>query len=296
VLGRVHLLISYGRRNKLIRLAVPIPTFRFLIALAVIAPVLVGFLVIDRNHRIADQRRLAVLTYENSILKGKMGGLTAGVDSLKAELKNLMEIDAQLRLASNMPLIPRDVQEMGIGGGSVGSTEPGADVQGSVDWLLQQARFQRSSFYDIASNLEKQDYLQTGTPSIMPTSGWLSSGFGNRKDPFTGKWSSHPGLDIIGIPGQAIVATAAGTVTMAGPYQNWGNVVEIDHGKGLHTFYAHNASVAVRPGDKVKRGQKIATLGSTGRSTGPHCHYGILLNGNWVNPAKYLLSDQAQFD
>jgi murein DD-endopeptidase MepM/ murein hydrolase activator NlpD len=259
-------------------------------------PILTGYLVLDRNRRVADQRKLAALTYENHVLKGKMGVLNAGVDSLKAELKNLVELDAQLRLANNMPIIPREIREMGIGGGTVGSAEPGAEVQNSVDWLLEQARFQRGSFYDIASNLEKQTYLQTSTPSIMPTAGWLSSGFGYRKDPFTGKSTMHPGLDIIGIPGQSIIATASGTVVIAGPYQNWGNVVEIDHGKGLHTFYAHNSSVVVRDGEKVKRGQKIATLGSTGRSTGYHCHYGVKLNGNWVNPQKYLLSESAQFN
>jgi murein DD-endopeptidase MepM/ murein hydrolase activator NlpD len=294
--GNVHLLISYGRRNRLIRVAIPIPTVRVLLALAIILPLMTTWLVIDRNHRIADQRRLATLTYENNILKGKMGVLRAGVDSLKAEINNLVELDAQLRLANNMPVIPREIREVGIGGGSVGSREPGADVQTSVDWLLDQAKFQRNSFYDIASNLEKQAYLQSSTPSIMPTSGWLSSGFGYRKDPFTGRSTMHPGLDIIGIPGQSIVATASGTVVRAGPYQNWGNVVEIDHGKGLHTFYAHNSSVVVRDGDKVKRGQKIATLGSTGRSTGYHCHYGVTVNGNWVNPQKYILTESSQFD
>jgi murein DD-endopeptidase MepM/ murein hydrolase activator NlpD len=258
---------------------------------AVILPLLVGYLAIDRNRRVTNQRKLATLTYENEVLKGKMGVLTAGVDSLKAALKGLMELDVQLRLATNMPIVPRDVREMGIGGGTVGSSEPGADVQSSTEWLLQQARFQRSSFYDIASNLEKIAYLQTSTPSIMPTSGWITSGYGNRRDPFGSKTEMHPGLDIVGMPGQAIVATAAGTVVLAGRYQNWGNVVEIDHGRGLHTFYAHNASVVVRDGEKVKRGQRIATLGSTGRSTGYHSHYGIKLNGNWVDPRKYLLSE-----
>jgi murein DD-endopeptidase MepM/ murein hydrolase activator NlpD len=130
----------------------------------------------------------------------------------------------------------------------------------------------------------------------MPTSGWITSSFGWRRDPFTGRNNQHEGMDIVGIPGQAIVATAGGTVVLAGRYQNWGNVVEIDHGRGIHSFYAHNATVKVKDGDKVKRGQAIATLGSTGRSTGFHCHYGIKLNGNWVDPRKYILSDQTFYD
>ena len=223
-----------------------------------------------------------------------MDGYARSVDSLRAQVSSLALLDAQLRLSADMPLVPRDVRAMGIGGGTVGSSEPGAELENSIDWLLEQARFQRTSFYDIACNLEKQAALQTGTPSIMPTSGWITSYFGLRRDPFTGRSNMHEGLDVVGIPGQPIVATAAGTAVIAGWYQNWGQVVELDHGKGLHSFYAHNSAVKVKVGEQVKRGQTIALLGSTGRSTGNHCHYGIKRNGNWVDPRKYILSDLNQ--
>jgi murein DD-endopeptidase MepM/ murein hydrolase activator NlpD len=261
---------------------------------AVLFPLVFGILLIDRNHRGANQHKLASLQSENTVLRAKMDGYTHSVDSMRSQLQSLAELDAQLRLSASMPLVPRDVRQMGIGGGTVGSSEPGADLDNSIDWLLEQAKFQRTSFYDIACNLEKKAALQTGTPSIMPTSGWTTSVFGFRRDPFTGRSTMHEGLDIVGIPGQPIIATAAGTVVIAGWYQNWGQVVEIDHGRGLHTFYAHNQSVKVKVGDKVKRGQQIAQMGSTGRSTGNHCHYGVKLNGNWVDPRKYVLSDQAQ--
>ncbi len=292
MLGSVHLLLSLGRRNRLFRVTIPSSLAIACLTVAVLLPLVSGVLVIDRGHRVADQRKLTSLRSENTVLRAKMDGYAQSVDSLRSQLNGLAELDAQLRLTSSMPLVPRDVREMGIGGGTVGSNEPGAELDNSIDWLLEQAKFQRSSFYDIACNLEKQAALQSGTPSIMPTSGWIASCFGFRRDPFTGKSTFHEGLDIIGIPGQPIIATASGTVVIAGPYQNWGEVVELDHGKGLHSFYAHNASVKVKVGDRVKRGQTIALLGSTGRSTGYHCHYGIKLNGNWVDPSKYILSDQ----
>jgi murein DD-endopeptidase MepM/ murein hydrolase activator NlpD len=291
-MGSVHLLLSLGKRNRLFRVTVPSALAVAALAVAILLPLVSGMLLIDRGHRVADQRRLASLKSDNTILRAKMDGFARSVDSLRSRLQGLAELDAQLRLSSSMPLVPRDVREMGIGGGTVGSHEPGAELDNSIDWLLEQAKFQRSSFYDIACNLEKQAALQSGTPSIMPTSGWITSYFGFRRDPFTGRSTFHEGLDIVGVPGQPIIATASGTVVLAGPYQNWGRVVEIDHGKGLHSFYAHNASVKVKDGDKVKRGQTIALLGSTGRSTGYHCHYGIKLNGNWVDPKKYILSDQ----
>jgi murein DD-endopeptidase MepM/ murein hydrolase activator NlpD len=291
-MGSVHLLLSLGKRNRLFRVTVPSALAVAALAVAILLPLVSGMLLIDRGHRVADQRKLASLRSDNAILRAKMDGFARSVDSLRNQLQGLAELDAQLRLSSSMPLVPRDVREMGIGGGTVGSHEPGAELDNSIDWLLEQAKFQRSSFYDIACNLEKQAALQSGTPSIMPTSGWITSCFGFRRDPFTGRSTFHEGLDMVGIPGQPIIATASGTVVLAGPYQNWGRVVEIDHGKGLHSFYAHNASVKVKVGDKVKRGQTIALLGSTGRSTGYHCHYGIKLNGNWVDPKKYILSDQ----
>jgi hypothetical protein len=296
MLGSVHLLLSLGKKNRLFRVTIPYFVAVSALIVAVLLPLVVGFLVVDRNHRVADQRRLASLASENAILRAKMDSYALSVDSLRTELQGLAELDMQVRLSASMPLVPHDIRQMGIGGGTIGSSEPGAQLDNSIDWLLEQAKFQRSSFYDIASNLEKQTALQTGTPSIMPTSGWVTSYFGFRRDPFNGRSTFHEGLDIVGIPGQPIVATASGTVVLAGWYQNWGKVVEIDHGKGIHTFYAHNGSVKVRDGETVKRGQTIATMGSTGRSTGNHCHYGITLNGNWVDPRKYILNDLTQYD
>jgi murein DD-endopeptidase MepM/ murein hydrolase activator NlpD len=130
-------------------------------------------------------------------------------------------------------------------------------------------------------------------PSIWPVQGWVNSGYGTRRDPFTGARTHHPGLDIVAPAGSAIAATAAGRVAYAGWKSGWGRCVEIDHGHGIKTFYGHCRSVKVGTGDSVERGDLIATVGSSGRSTGVHLHYGVMSNGRWVNPDNYIISPLA---
>lgn len=285
----VHFLLTAG--NRLWGISLPLKLVRFGLVLSVAVALAVGSVAVDGVRRTANQKRLSALALENRILHDKMAVFAAGVESLKTELSRLREFDAQVRLSANMPLIHQDIRAMGIGGGNTSNHEPGAELENSIEWLLEQAKFQRNSFADITTNLEKQLQLQTSTPSIMPTSGWISSTFGFRRDPLTGRNTQHEGLDIVGVPGQPIIATGSGTVVVAGPLLNWGRVVEIDHGRGIHTFYAHCQSISVKVGDRIRRGQQIATLGNTGRSTGFHCHYGVKLNGNWTDPMKYILSD-----
>lgn len=128
---------------------------------------------------------------------------------------------------------------------------------------------------------------------VMPagrpiTKGWLSSYFGVRTDPFTGKRARHYGLDFAGSEGGDVVAVAAGVVTFSGPRYGYGNMVEINHGNGFVTRYAHNKSNLVQVGDVVKKGQVISLMGSSGRSTGPHVHFEVLQNGKVVDPLKYI--------
>jgi murein DD-endopeptidase MepM/ murein hydrolase activator NlpD len=118
--------------------------------------------------------------------------------------------------------------------------------------------------------------------------GWLSSHFGKRTDPFTGKPATHYGVDFAGKEGANVVAVAAGMVTFSGRRGGYGNLVEISHGNGYVTRYAHNRDHLVEAGDRVEKGQVIARMGSSGRSTGPHVHFEVLRNNQVVNPAKYI--------
>jgi murein DD-endopeptidase MepM/ murein hydrolase activator NlpD len=118
--------------------------------------------------------------------------------------------------------------------------------------------------------------------------GWLSSHYGMRNDPFNGKLAMHKGVDFAGRAGDDVIATGAGLVTWAGERYGYGLLVEIDHGHGLVTRYAHNNSVYVNVGDVVTKGQALAAMGSTGRSTGVHVHYEVLKHGKQVDPLAYL--------
>ena len=135
-------------------------------------------------------------------------------------------------------------------------------------------------------NLQKQVY-PTGRPIAK---GWTSSYFGYRVGPFTGKREHHDGMDFAGKHGSPIVAVAAGVVTWSGKRYGYGYMVEIDHGNGYVTRYGHNSKNLVKAGDKVKKGQKIGLMGSTGRSTGPHVHFEVRKNGRVVNPQRYIYS------
>jgi murein DD-endopeptidase MepM/ murein hydrolase activator NlpD len=137
---------------------------------------------------------------------------------------------------------------------------------------------------------DQRDYLNS-MPTLKPTNGWYTSGFGTRDSPFTGKPNMHEGLDIANHIGSAIVAPAAGIVTYAGPRAGYGNLVTIDHGYGIQTQFGHISKAYVKVGERVKRGHKIAAVGNTGRSTGPHVHYEVRVNGIPINPQFYILED-----
>lgn len=125
-------------------------------------------------------------------------------------------------------------------------------------------------------------------PSSQPVDVAVGSGFGFRTDPFTGRPALHTGLDFPSDPGTAILAAAGGVVLSAGMHPQYGQLVELDHGNGLVTRYAHTSKMLVKQGDLVKRGQKIAEVGTTGRSTGPHLHFEVLVEGVQQDPAKFL--------
>lgn len=137
-------------------------------------------------------------------------------------------------------------------------------------------------------NLQKQ-VLPAGRPV---NSGWTSSYFGMRNDPFTGKRAHHDGVDFAGKMGSDIVAVGAGVITWSGDRYGYGNLVEIDHGNGYVTRYAHNKEILAKVGETIKKGQTVAYMGSSGRSTGPHVHFEVLRNGRVVNPARYISSAQ----
>jgi murein DD-endopeptidase MepM/ murein hydrolase activator NlpD len=224
------------------------------------------------------------LIAENSVLNQKLAAYTAAVDSFRQFLTFTEQMDNRLRAAVNLGLVPADVRKMGIGGNQPVSMAP------EVDELLRRARFTQKSLLEIERTASQMQERLRHLPSIWPVQGWVTSGFGYRQDPFSGRREMHQGMDIVAPAGTPIVAPAEGRVVFSGWKPGFGRSIEIDHGWGVHTFYGHCQTLRVDVGRKVKRGEVIATVGATGQATGNHLHYGVMVNGNWVNPADYILS------
>ena len=176
----------------------------------------------------------------------------------------------------------------GVGGAETTEDMPAGDLLKSLDEL--QAKFNDSG--EQLSVLEAMMYNQqlqlSALPTGRPSRGYITSGFGTRSDPFTGGRAHHMGIDFNASTGDPVLSAAGGVVSFAGRKSGYGNVVEVDHGNGYSTLYGHNSRLVVRTGDIVRAGQQLARAGSTGRSTGPHVHFEVHVNGRPVNPRKFL--------
>jgi murein DD-endopeptidase MepM/ murein hydrolase activator NlpD len=158
-----------------------------------------------------------------------------------------------------------------------------------LEGLAEETQRQLKSLSSLVDYFSIQKTLLSKTPSIWPSKGWVSSPFGLRIDPYTGNQAFHTGIDIAASAGSKVVAPAAGQVLFVGKNGAYGNLLRIDHGQGIVTQYGHLQSSNVQIGDYVKRGDTIAFLGNSGRSTGPHLHYEVWQNGFAVNPRKFII-------
>jgi murein DD-endopeptidase MepM/ murein hydrolase activator NlpD len=267
------------------------------VALLFALPVLVGLGARwSAQAEIADLGRSnTALQMENSSYRDATAELTTQLTSLQQAVDALgtkAELDPAASRA--MDKLPAIVKSRAMGGGSSsGVLSPVLDgafaAPDTTFGALRDLLGALENRLDIVRNgVERRQALAAATPSIWPVVGWLSSPFGTRRDPFTGSPDFHPGLDISADYGVAVHAPADGVVTSAGMSGNYGNLVVIDHGYGITTRYGHLSRFAASAGDQVHRGDVIAYVGSTGRSTSAHLHYEILLNGRLTNPLKLL--------
>jgi murein DD-endopeptidase MepM/ murein hydrolase activator NlpD len=164
-----------------------------------------------------------------------------------------------------------------------------ASIKQNIDWLSREATIQEQSLEELSLAAENRSSRWAATPSIWPVKGWVTSGFGPRVSPFTEKPAWHDGLDIGAAANAPIQAPAQGRVTAVGFDPKMGNVVKIDHGFGIETLYGHLAKSLVKEGQRVKRGEVVALVGSTGLATGPHLHYMVKVHGQALDPLKYIL-------
>lgn len=164
-----------------------------------------------------------------------------------------------------------------------------SELQANLEGLAVQLKSRESELGVLESLLRNREYHQGTVVAGRPvTWGWVSSAYGKRVDPFNGQMAWHAGVDFAGRDGSEVVAVASGVVTYADKRHGYGKMVEINHGDGYVTRYGHHASLAVTTGDIVKKGQVIGTMGSSGRSTGPHVHFEVLKNGRHVDPKAYV--------
>lgn len=175
--------------------------------------------------------------------------------------------------------------------GSSGLTEQEriASIKDGIDWLSKEATIQEESLQELSLAAEKKSSRWAATPSIWPVKGWVTSGFGPRVSPFTEKPAWHDGLDIGAAANAPVQAPAQGRVTAVGFDPKLGVLVKLDHGFGIETLYGHLAKSLVKEGQRVKRGEAIALVGSTGLATGPHLHYMVKVHGQALDPVKYIL-------
>jgi murein DD-endopeptidase MepM/ murein hydrolase activator NlpD len=253
---------------------------------------------------LSNESELAQLRRDAKIQKVQVEKVTQQVKTFETEMARLERFEKKLRVITALESSPKSLEKNLAVGGPFGLTshsfttslEQGTRsmmerLSGDLKHLDGQAKVQFVSFQELDEFFKNQKSLLQATPSVWPTHGWVTSGFGYRKSPFTGLNERHEGLDIASREGTQVRVTADGVVVMEGKDYGYGKMVEVDHGYGLVTRYGHNSQHLVKVGDRVKRGQVIALTGSTGRSTGPHLHYEVILHGVPVNPKNYILED-----
>jgi len=245
---------------------------------------------------LADQREEAARVHER--VQGHLNAMALRLGELQARMLRLDGLGE--RLAKTAGLKPQELPSLqpgtppGRGGAPSSLPSRNLSVQEFADLVDLLAR-QVDARSDQLSVLEALLVHDTANRKFLPTlypvvDGWFSSNFGYRIDPFSGQSSMHEGIDFPAEAGTPIVAAASGKVVASEWHPAYGNMLEIDHGNGLVSRYAHTASIVVKQGDLVVRGQRVATVGSTGRSTGPHLHFEVRLNGVPQNPARFLQS------
>lgn len=223
------------------------------------------------------------------------------INVLKSNLVKLNKFEKKIRIIANINNPSEKDNLFGVGGSIPEDLDPKLPLTEKHNSLMREMHeqtrelslasvSQEKVFESLINDLKRKRNLLSSTPSIWPAKGWLSSGFGNRISPFTGLREFHKGLDISSREGTKVIATADGVVTFAGRNGLYGNMIKIDHGHGMMTRYGHLEKMLKKRGDAVKRGDVIGLMGNTGRSTGPHVHYEVFLNGLPVNPKKYILN------
>jgi len=263
-----------------------------------------SFYAIQYHTKIWREAELTEVRTENTELIGRIRRVNDQISGLKKKMSLLAQRGEMLRVLAELERPDSAVQPTGIGGPVQGqgledpflSSRAAAfveNVQVNIDELLRDAEIELTSFEEIERRLHHKKEILDHTPSIVPATGYFSSGFGFRRDPFTGRIHRHQGIDIANRVGTPVYAAADGTVVYRGYTRAMGNMIVVDHKHGHRTYYGHLSKFHVNKSQQVRRWDRIGEVGNTGRSTGPHLHYGVKYQGKYKNPWSYFYSEHS---
>jgi murein DD-endopeptidase MepM/ murein hydrolase activator NlpD len=286
---RFTILIIPEGSHQVRRFAVRSAVVKGVLAASVVLALGLTGLIIDYVTTNFDRHELQRLQVENLSQREELNQLVVMLEGLRQEMVVLAQNDAKVRVMAKLSA-PKGDSMAGIGGPAREDdvNREFNEIQQRIDEVRRQIDLRRESQEEIQGILNDQRSLLAAKPLGWPVKGWLTSSFGIRRDPFNGRRKMHEGLDIAARTGTPVIATADGIVSSAKTQPGYGKVVTIDHGYGYRTIYGHNSKYHVKVGQRVRRGDRIASVGNTGRSTGSHVHYEVRLNGVPVNPHKYL--------
>lgn len=287
--------------NRVNRFSLPRIILPLVLAVLVGAVGMAGYWFHQYNSLRADLPDLRNLQEQNRRQEAQIDTFASRLSEFKQQMGKLKSFNRRLRVMANLEKPSSSDDAFGVGGPEVHQGGSGVKLTNTMgerrvmimrrdlDQMANDAETERSIQKELAKFLQERRSVLASTPSVWPVHGWVTSGYGYRISPFTGKRQFHAGLDISTRTGSPIVSPAAGVVTFAGREGGYGNMLVINHGHGLVTRYGHLSSFAVKLGQKIARGQKVGAVGSTGRSSGPHLHYEVLMSGVPTNPRYYIL-------
>jgi len=247
--------------------------------------------------------KIAKIKQNNQNLVQNVNKAQEKINKINSQLSSLQKRDKALRTQMNLSLIDKDIQKLGTGGNIIEKSNAMNDLLPSdtlqissllndLNQLERKIKLEKLSYDEIYDSFKKYSDRIKSTPSICPVSNYtyISDDYGYRRDPFTQERRFHPAIDFAASYNIPVMVTADGEVIDKRYSPSYGNVVKVEHGTGYVTLYAHLSEILVEEGEEVKRGQVIAEVGNTGRSTGPHLHYEVMKYEEKKNPAKYFFN------
>jgi len=297
----INILVFGHKTSKTRHLKIRRKTFKVVLYLFGFALLSTTFFFCDYIQVKKKVFELNRLRQETQTQKSQLHFFSSKIEDLEKQLSKLKDFDKKIRIIANLERGQESTPFMGMGGPSPSDIREKMKVEKDDKGLIQQMKMdierlqseatsRGESLSELEKLLETKKEILTHTPSIWPVLGWVTSGFGFRTNPFTGLTQMHEGIDISNRVGTLVAAPADGIISDMGSDLAHGRILVISHGFGTSSRFSHLNKVFVKVGQKVKRGDKVAEVGMTGKSTGPHLHYEVRLNGIPVNPVRYILN------